>query len=108
MRVSANYYNESTYHRHETVKRIVIWCNDYMKQCKQKNDTFSSRIAHQIKCLVIKRYSKTNNLAFIPLCADWETDPLCMVAFIWERKAREPKRLDLIKGSKEYSPETII
>ena len=108
MRVSSNYYSETMYYRHETVKRIVDWCNDYIKQCNKKNDKFSARIAHQLKCLVVKRYSKTNKLAFVPLCKEWEDEPLVAIGFLWNRKLNEPRRIDLKKGSKEYSPETVI
>ena len=108
MRVARNYYNEANFHRPEIVESIVDWCNTYINECKKKNDVYSARIAHQLKCLVIKRYSRNSGPAFIPLCEDWEQYPLNAVWFLWEYKLREPRRIDIIKGAKEISPTTII
>lgn len=108
MRVARNYYCDKEYHRADVVDRLVNWCNNYMRECGAKGDVFAKRLAHQLKCLVIKRYSRTTGPAFIPLCAEWEEYPMGAIQFLWDRKMREPRRIDIKKDAKEISPETII
>lgn len=108
MRVARNYYNEVNFHRSEVVENIVNWCNAYISEHKKVGDVHSMRIAHQFKCLVIKRYARNTGPVFIPLCSEWEWQPSSAVEFIREYKLREPRRIDIRKGAKEISPYTII
>lgn len=106
MRVKAGYYNEQDYHRPEVVERYTKWA-----ACIARSDSFddfTQRVAHQIKCLVIKRYRRGRYPDFIPLCPEWEKDPDAFHEFLMERKRIDPRRLDIERGSTEYSPRTII
>lgn len=103
MRVRAEFYNENVYHKPEVVLRIVAMCNTVRKS----EDVFLARVAHQLKCLVIKRYRR-NSARHIPLCAQWEEYPELALKWLCDHKRIAPRRLDIIRGSKEYSPETII
>ncbi len=105
MKVRDDYYSEERCYDHEVAHRVAVYCNHI------KNTSHSRlmrEVAHQAKCMVIKRYSKSAPARFVPLCEQWANDPGLMVDWLVKFKMASPRRIQLVKGAKEISPKTII
>ena len=89
MRVKAEkYYIPALYHDHETVCAYVHWANALSKD--DTRSPFEKRVAHQIKCFILKRYRRNNGAEYLPLCKEWAEQPAAF--FTWLTvKAKGPQ-----------------